>query len=400
MEDEIRKGIKGQLVGLNLWILAILLVYITYLFLLESFFGFVMILSILIILIIGLVRTYSGLFHIIRGSPLNRGKRFGYLGGFMAAFSPFFIFLGFISPRPINYIMLQIGLWLFLGSFVAPYLPIGGAVTGIMALLSLTGMSLMILGFIFSTSTLPAYLFLILLTGYLFLLEITMFISYFMSMRREARKPGGLVPVERKTDFRRITEPVERARSLYTETPEPVVVRSARPPEPASAPEETEVPADGRIPVGRAVDMGRFSAPLDMGASKGRGEDGETGNRGTEKGPGSGEKQRSGDGAPRSRVKAEVEEEISLDLDDVLIDGMDLYAILRVARNASPAELKRAYRRRALLYHPDLNREAGELYKRTIAEEMQKLNRAKEILFDPARREVYDGLLETIEKGS
>jgi molecular chaperone DnaJ len=64
---------------------------------------------------------------------------------------------------------------------------------------------------------------------------------------------------------------------------------------------------------------------------------------------------------------------------------MDLYVILGLKRTASPADIKRAYRRLARKYHPDINpgdRAAG-LRFRQIAE-------AHEILIDPVRRRRYD----------
>ena len=62
----------------------------------------------------------------------------------------------------------------------------------------------------------------------------------------------------------------------------------------------------------------------------------------------------------------------------------DYYEILGVARDASKEELKRAYRRLARKYHPDVNKEAG-------AEELFKeINRAYEVLSEPETRARYD----------
>ncbi len=64
---------------------------------------------------------------------------------------------------------------------------------------------------------------------------------------------------------------------------------------------------------------------------------------------------------------------------------MDLYGILGLKPNASSAEIKRAYRRLARKYHPDINPgdRAAEVRFRQIAE-------AYETLSDPDRRRQYD----------
>jgi molecular chaperone DnaJ len=64
---------------------------------------------------------------------------------------------------------------------------------------------------------------------------------------------------------------------------------------------------------------------------------------------------------------------------------MDLYALLGLAPGASPAEIKRAYRRLSRRYHPDINpgdRAAASLYR--------KISEAYETLVDPDRRRSYD----------
>ena len=62
----------------------------------------------------------------------------------------------------------------------------------------------------------------------------------------------------------------------------------------------------------------------------------------------------------------------------------DYYEILGVARGASDDELKRAFRKLARQYHPDVNKEPG-------AEAMFKeIGEAYEVLSDPQKRQVYD----------
>lgn len=62
----------------------------------------------------------------------------------------------------------------------------------------------------------------------------------------------------------------------------------------------------------------------------------------------------------------------------------DLYEVLGVARNASPDELKKAYRKLAMQYHPDRNQSED------AAEHFKEINRAYEVLSDTDLRARYD----------
>ena len=64
----------------------------------------------------------------------------------------------------------------------------------------------------------------------------------------------------------------------------------------------------------------------------------------------------------------------------------DYYKILGVGRDASEGEIKRAYRKLARKYHPDVNKDKG------AEEKFKQINEAHEVLKDPEKRKLYDQL--------
>src|SRR5579859_6719505 len=62
----------------------------------------------------------------------------------------------------------------------------------------------------------------------------------------------------------------------------------------------------------------------------------------------------------------------------------DYYEVLGVQRNASEDDVKKAFRRLARQYHPDVNKEKG------AEAQFKEINEAYEILGDAQKRQAYD----------
>ena len=67
------------------------------------------------------------------------------------------------------------------------------------------------------------------------------------------------------------------------------------------------------------------------------------------------------------------------------MEYIDYYQILGIERSATQADIKRAYRKMARLYHPDLHPDEP-----SAQTKFQQINEANEVLSDPEKRRKYD----------
>jgi len=69
------------------------------------------------------------------------------------------------------------------------------------------------------------------------------------------------------------------------------------------------------------------------------------------------------------------------------METIDYYEVLGIGQDADQHQIKEAYRKLALKYHPDRNRDNP-----AAAEKMKALNEAYAVLSDPGKRKQYDSL--------
>ena len=75
-------------------------------------------------------------------------------------------------------------------------------------------------------------------------------------------------------------------------------------------------------------------------------------------------------------------------------DNINYYELLGIKKDATPEEIKKAYRMQAKKWHPDLNKD------KDASKISMQLNEAKEVLLDPLKRNDYDKYLEELTNPS
>lgn len=64
--------------------------------------------------------------------------------------------------------------------------------------------------------------------------------------------------------------------------------------------------------------------------------------------------------------------------------GKDYYKVLGIAKGASEDEIKKAYRKQALRYHPDKNKSPG------AEDKFKEIAEAYDVLSDAKKKDIYD----------
>lgn len=64
--------------------------------------------------------------------------------------------------------------------------------------------------------------------------------------------------------------------------------------------------------------------------------------------------------------------------------GKDYYDILGIKKDASEEDIKKAYRKQALRYHPDKNKSPG------AEDKFKEVAEAYDVLSDPKKKDIYD----------
>ncbi len=77
-----------------------------------------------------------------------------------------------------------------------------------------------------------------------------------------------------------------------------------------------------------------------------------------------------------------------------MVDELNYYELLEVARNASVAEVRKGYHQVRRRFHPDASRNLDSTLRQDIERIAKRVAEAYSVLRDPRRRRVYDERLE------
>ena len=81
----------------------------------------------------------------------------------------------------------------------------------------------------------------------------------------------------------------------------------------------------------------------------------------------------------------------------VMTVSVIMYKKLGISREASVEEIRNAYRKLAVRYHPDKISRFDKLLRDRAIEEMKRINYAREVLLDNDRRALYDATLPPVK---
>jgi hypothetical protein len=408
MYERATKGVRNQLTGLNLWVVALMIGFVLTMFL-ESIIGFVLAFIVLMLISVGLIMFIVGNINIIRGGKEVDNTSWAATSLILLIISPFVLLAGFFNIEPMNYIIIHLGFWILGASLVFPYIRLGGLVTGLIAILIETALLVYTLFVMLGSNmslTLPVLL--SLLGGYFLFLEFSIILSFLRLKKMQAKlevvegdgkrtidvgaqgkpapTPAGNVEVKRST--RMTLEPTPPRDSQEVKTSGFKVLEYE-----FSGSSEARGPVDEK-------EIFKGIPTVDQTRRQTRPKETVTGRvlkfEEAVKRAEAAARTKETEPKESERYTIEDEEEIDISFEDLYLDGQTLYELLKLPITASATDIRKAYRKRALLYHPDKNRDMGPLYAETIGIEMRKLNTAKAILLDPAKRSIYDRMLKSV----
>ncbi|MGA1792717.1 MAG: DnaJ domain-containing protein [Thermoplasmatota archaeon] len=407
MYERSAKGVRYQLYALNMWVAALVVTFGMF-FIMESFFGFVLAFLIFSLAVVGLVFFILGTIQLVLGGKEVRNTSYVVTSLLLLILAPFVVLGGVFNIPPMNYIIIHIGIWMLFTSLVLPYWKLGGAIPGAIAVVCHTVLLIYTLVTVLTNSeSLNMPIFLGLLGAYFLFLEFSILVSYLKIKNLQAEVEliegegrGDIELGPREKVMPRPEKELASGRSERISFDVRETQRTEEGPAPAFKVLEYEFSGSAKE---KAPETDQFrGAPTKPPPER------EPPKR---KGPVTGrvlkfeevlkrveaaEQRKKARTDTDEKFTVEEEEEIDLSYEDLYIEGQTLYEILKVPRTASAMDIKKAYRKKALLYHPDRNVQMGPLYSETIGMEMRKINTAKDILLDSGKRQLYDRLLDTL----